>query len=288
MMMKKMNMKSMDGCNDTSDIAPLVDAPLVEVDNTQVHPGPTELSDHIEPLKEQVSEPQATLELEAHASTFRPHRDKMKLNWVEYGALSRPHENKDVAFIKSSWLNSFRQSPSVAGITLGQDSRMVVAETSTVSKLGVKPIIRKNPMPLVSSQRTIISAGCTDSIYFYEMSALIDMILKRTRAEIAYFAEDPSIILGWALVELVDNIPVIQWTYTKERFRGTKICSTLLERCGVTEGKEAFFTHMPPPTFDRDGFVVSWWRNEWIKRKGWVYDPWINIFVGRKEDENKG
>lgn len=80
---------------------------------------------------------------------------------------------------------------------------------------------------------------------FHSFHRLVrDRFFKKDNAQVIVCASssDPWLILGWIAMESVNGIPIIQYVYVKEAFRGKGIARLLVERSITT--RPVVFTHM--------------------------------------------
>ncbi len=168
--------------------------------------------------------------------------------------LVRPAQGSDRSFIFSSWIESYRYSPG--------------------------------------------SAGICDTIYFSGQRALVGRLLDRCHTTVLVSPcepalrskdshSDPNLVCAWVCWETMDGVvqlraedtpvsktvPVIHWISVKKSLQNLGLATQLLKEIGGAEGR-ACYTHRPTPIF-RSGSVISRWKQAWLDRHDWLYDPYL-------------
>lgn len=185
----------------------------------------------------------------------------------------RPATIDDLRFIKSSWANSFRTSAFAAGVEVDDAGNMVSSAVRTMS--GGK--IRDTDIP-ASSNRRRLSVGMRDVTYFYELPKVIELLAK-SGAKFDVMVQDDGDIAAWLCHDEQDGIKLVHYIYVKLNQRGQGCATALLSYAGIYRDQPVFFTSAPPPVFNGSGRCVSNWKDVWLRKTNWIYNPYLMLFA---------
>jgi len=96
--------------------------------------------------------------------------------------------------------------------------------------------------------------------FYRAQHALIDQMLKTSKVFMAVFKDDPSFIYGYVVVQVVDNIPVLHFCYTKHSFRRFGILKLLLSKFWKVKEDSIIVTYQASyrkKLFDRYKFIYE-------------------------------
>lgn len=82
-----------------------------------------------------------------------------------------------------------------------------------------------------------------NDVYFYNYGKIISNLLSRCDTTIACDPVEDYHIYGFAIVEAIDDIPVVHYAYVKQPFRRFGICKEMIARA-VGEQQTLVITHI--------------------------------------------
>ena len=129
---------------------------------------------------------------------------------------------------------------------------------------------------LKSFRNSFFAKSINSTVYFTEHHKVLRKLLKRSTTLIACNPEDANQIYGYLVLEKVDGILCIHFTYTKQVFR----------KLGVQRQLLALVNH----DFDNDSALYSHdtkMARELAAKFKLVYHPYIWINYDEKEDANE-
>jgi GNAT superfamily N-acetyltransferase len=193
----------------------------------------------------------------------------------------------DLGFIVSSWVNSSRMSPFAAGVHMDAQGRLVCPPARVSKGKRMDIVAGEKRMP-----DRILAPGMTDTVFHYEQKRLVQAIMNAAlagkgnlRCDVACSSEDPDIIVGFACTDQQDGIAVVHFIYVKRDFRSTGIATRLLASAGITRTTQCFFSHQPPHVFDSSGTLASMWKDAWVRKSAWVFNPFIAFHAIKGEQQ---
>lgn len=83
-------------------------------------------------------------------------------------------------------------------------------------------------------------------IYYQGQHILIEKLLENSEVLVAADEEDQSIVLGYCVGNIVNDVFVVHYLYVKKDFRGMKIATKMLEFAGVKQDSSIVYTHYTP------------------------------------------
>jgi Acetyltransferase (GNAT) family len=83
------------------------------------------------------------------------------------------------------------------------------------------------------------------SIYFKHQAILIKQLLDRSQVLILCFPEDPDEVVGYAVYEIKNDIPIIHYLYVKLPYRKRKLMTGLLQEI-LQQRQLLFYTTFIP------------------------------------------
>lgn len=101
------------------------------------------------------------------------------------------------------------------------------------------------------------------AVYYDAQHKLIEALLKRCTVLVACSTTDNTQLMGYVVVEHIDDVPVLHYAYVKHAFRGLGIATLLLTSAEVTGS--GFYTHRTDSAiriFDK-------------QQSGLVYNPYL-------------
>lgn len=101
------------------------------------------------------------------------------------------------------------------------------------------------------------------AIYFDAQHKLIEALLKRCTVLVACSSADSTQLMGYVVVEHMQEVPVLHYAYVKHAFRGLGIAKMLMQNAAVTGN--GFYTHRTDAAiklFDK-------------RQSGLVYNPYL-------------
>ena len=240
--------------------------------------------------------------MDSKTELFGVNGDALGIDFRQYDKKS------DEGLVKSTWINSFRLSPTVAGVNLKKGTdRAVNVHTSYTKGKSIKILHSQFPKevshhcgnpanpasgllndatrdapnkskakPTVTNKIRVAMA-VSDSVYFFEQRDLLAILLDGpTHAQcfIACSPENPDDCYGWICFDVADGVPVVHYMYVKKMYASKGLAQAMLRATGIDRHEPAFFTHSPPPIFSDDK-VVSRWKDGWTKNSAWTYNPYI-------------
>lgn len=102
-------------------------------------------------------------------------------------------------------------------------------------------------------------------LYFKNQRPIAEKILSdfATAKYVAVLSDEPQVILGYLIVGLKDDVPVLHYGYVKSAFRRMGIFWKLLKAAGLFDAETVYVSHL---TYD---------GKKLIDKYGWHYCPYL-------------
>lgn len=100
---------------------------------------------------------------------------------------------------------------------------------------------------LKSFRRSSDVHGVPNNIYFMNQHKTIEILLARANCLLICDPNDPEIIYGYLVSEVVEKVPVIHWLYVKHLYRGLGLAKRLMAQAGIDKNMPFCYTHNSSP-----------------------------------------